>query len=282
MLDSSRLAEILTDRFGVPLVGEAAHDADGQRARFRPRDVERTQGFSVGVLIGWKTVEVDFVPATYAKPLLSAMAAADAAQRAMYCTFIRAAHDAGADVVLQINGASAAPLQPATWPRDWNSLVLRFSIGPMEIDGQNPSKLGELALSWSSRMLGGALSQMPLEPAQPEPLADAEGGAQRVLVTRYERSEINRAACIEIHGTTCKACGFNFATVYGPVGADFIEVHHVELVARLAPGTILDPATDLVPLCSNCHSMAHKRRPSPYTVEELRAMMEAARLHASR
>jgi 5-methylcytosine-specific restriction protein A len=57
----------------------------------------------------------------------------------------------------------------------------------------------------------------------------------------------------------------------------FIEVHHTELVARLAPGTILDPAIDLVPLCSNCHSVAHKRKDTPYTVDEIKAMIEAAR-----
>jgi len=31
----------------------------------------------------------------------------------------------------------------------------------------------------------------------------------------------------------------------------------------------VDPATDLRPVCPNCHEMLHKKDP-PYTIEELR------------
>ena len=72
---------------------------------------------------------------------------------------------------------------------------------------------------------------------------------------------------------TAATAQIDFEKVYGLIGRGYIEVHHVESVARLAPGTILDPGTDLVPLCSNCHSMAHKRRPVPYTVNELKDMV---------
>lgn len=36
-----------------------------------------------------------------------------------------------------------------------------------------------------------------------------------------------------------------------------------------------DPATDLVPLCPNCHRAVHTRRPAPIPIGELRAMLEA-------
>jgi len=42
-----------------------------------------------------------------------------------------------------------------------------------------------------------------------------EGGSIRVLVNRYERNYSNRAACIEIQGSSCLACGFNFEEAYG-------------------------------------------------------------------
>ena len=35
---------------------------------------------------------------------------------------------------------------------------------------------------------------------------------------------------------------------------------------------IVDPIKDLAPLCSNCHSMIHRRNP-PYTIEELRTLL---------
>lgn len=33
---------------------------------------------------------------------------------------------------------------------------------------------------------------------------------------------------------------------------------------------IVDPTTDLVPLCSNCHKMVHRKKEQPLTIEELK------------
>ena len=277
MIDAGKVAEILTDRFGVPMVGKASDDANGQWVHFFPRDIPHTQGFQINVLIGWKTVEADFTPASYAKPLLSEMAAADAEKRSLFQAFVQASMQAGADVVLRINDEKVDPLTADCWPSVWNSLSLRLVKSPIEIDGKNPDAMQELALSWSIRIFGCVLSMMPLEPVSHEPAGEGEGGGRQALITRFERSEINRVACIEIHGTRCKVCDFDFEKVYGTIGAGFIEVHHVELLARLAPDTVLNPAIDLVPLCANCHSMAHKRRPQPYSVEDLKAMIQTNR-----
>ena len=52
---------------------------------------------------------------------------------------------------------------------------------------------------------------------------------------------------------------FDFNAVYGREFArDFIEIHHVETVAAGVRTT--DPSRDLVPLCANCHKMAHSLR----------------------
>ena len=121
-------------------------------------------------------------------------------------------------------------------------------------------------------MLGLSLALLPVEH---EGGGEAEGAVMRVEVNRYERSPLNRAACIEVHGAVCKACGLDFGVRYGTVGVGFIEVHHIEPVSGIAPNTIVDPATDLVPLCPNCHAMVHRRTP-PYSVEAIRAMLRSA------
>ena len=99
-----------------------------------------------------------------------------------------------------------------------------------------------------------------------------EGACVRVEINRYERSRINRAACIEIHGESCLVCGFNFGREYGEAGRGFINVHHVVPVSRLGPGYRINPVTDLVPLCPNCHAMAHRFDP-PASVNTLRALL---------
>ncbi|GAA3945364.1 HNH endonuclease [Actinoplanes auranticolor] len=101
--------------------------------------------------------------------------------------------------------------------------------------------------------------------ANPEELPEnsySEGDVARVLVNRYERDRNARAACIRHHGLSCLVCGFNYQKMYGPVGRDFIHVHHVRELSTLGPGYQVNPKRDLVPLCANCHAMVHRQRPA--------------------
>ncbi len=35
----------------------------------------------------------------------------------------------------------------------------------------------------------------------------------------------------------------------------------------------VDPINDLIPVCPNCHTMIHKRKP-PYSIDEIKEMLE--------
>ena len=48
-----------------------------------------------------------------------------------------------------------------------------------------------------------------------------------------------------------------FNELYKGLGEDYIEVHHVVPVSKLGEGYRINPIEELVPLCSNCHSMIH-------------------------
>ena len=96
-----------------------------------------------------------------------------------------------------------------------------------------------------------------------------EGNRKTVLSSRVERSFAARAACIENHGCICQVCGMDFSDVYGSIGLGFIHVHHILPLSESNVSRSVDPKTDLVPVCPNCHAMLHKRRP-PFTVEELK------------
>lgn len=88
---------------------------------------------------------------------------------------------------------------------------------------------------------------------------------------RYERNAKNRLRAIEIHGVDCKGCGFNFEEVYGEIGKDFIEVHHLHPLSNLEGEEIeVNPQTDLIPLCANCHRIVHRKKDGILTIEELR------------
>ena len=102
-----------------------------------------------------------------------------------------------------------------------------------------------------------------------------EGNQTTQLTTQYERNPEARAVCLKEKGYSCKVCEFDFYETYGELGKNYIHVHHTVRVADRERPYEVDPIKDLVPLCPNCHAMAHKRIP-PYSVEELRAIISEA------
>ena len=107
-----------------------------------------------------------------------------------------------------------------------------------------------------------------LVPSENEVRLYAEGKSKSVTSKTYDRSPLARQACIEHYGYTCCVCGFNFERVYGPLGENYIEVHHLKPIADIGKEYLIDPIKDLRPVCANCHRMLHKQRP-PLSVEEL-------------
>lgn len=88
---------------------------------------------------------------------------------------------------------------------------------------------------------------------------NVEGGKILYYTTKYERNIKNRANAIKVHGTKCMVCGFDFESMYGEIGKGFIEVHHIKPLSSLQEKVCINPSTDLVCLCSNCHRMIHKK-----------------------
>ena len=105
---------------------------------------------------------------------------------------------------------------------------------------------------------------------------DSEGRERLVQHVSYERSQKNRREAIKIHGTTCAVCTFNFDETYGEEYADgYIQIHHIKPLSGYE-GEV-DPKTDLRPLCANCHAMAHRRRDTVTSIEELKELIEKAK-----
>lgn len=94
-----------------------------------------------------------------------------------------------------------------------------------------------------------------------------EGALTIATVRRRERNPRNRLLALRIHGAVCKICGFDPEDFYRGIGV--IEVHHIHPLSLAGEGQLYDPATDLIPLCPNCHRAVHTRRPNPWTPEEM-------------
>lgn len=103
--------------------------------------------------------------------------------------------------------------------------------------------------------------------------AEAEGNRSFVFASRIERSSRNRLEAIRLHGCKCQVCGFDFGQVYGDVGKNYIEVHHITPLAKQGGEQVVNPETDLVCLCANCHRMIHRNRHRPLSVDALRKIV---------
>ena len=76
----------------------------------------------------------------------------------------------------------------------------------------------------------------------------------------HKRNPKLRELCIKHYGDEyrCLICEMNFVERYGEIGKEFIEVHHLNPISETDGEHEVNPATDLIPLCSNCHSMIHR------------------------
>lgn len=115
------------------------------------------------------------------------------------------------------------------------------------------------------------------EPAKPlvSPFREETEGERKHIVKETEvvrRNPQLRQQCIERYGYQCQCCGMNFAELYGEeLGANFIEVHHLKPISTYEEDGIPENFLEnLVPLCSNCHSMIHHIKDSEHSLRDLR------------
>lgn len=106
------------------------------------------------------------------------------------------------------------------------------------------------------------------------PQSITEGAVKKITVNAYERNPVARRACLKAHGFQCAACGFDFEFFYDDIGKKYIHVHHITPISSIGENYIINPVTDLVPLCPNCHAMIHRTNP-PMSVEDLKKRIKS-------
>jgi 5-methylcytosine-specific restriction protein A len=100
-----------------------------------------------------------------------------------------------------------------------------------------------------------------------------EGRLTEAKILRRQRNRAARQKCLEDSGYTCYVCGFNFEKAYGEIGKNFLEVHHTKPLATYDDEHPI-PQSELCALCSNCHSMVHRKR-EVMDVDELKRLFES-------
>ena len=103
-----------------------------------------------------------------------------------------------------------------------------------------------------------------------------EGSKTLRYVTTYERHPQLRKQALAIHGLTCQGCDLDMEKRYGAYAQGLIHVHHVVPVSSYELPRSIDPSTDLVPVCPNCHAVIHRRKAQTLSVSDVRALLNEA------
>lgn len=91
----------------------------------------------------------------------------------------------------------------------------------------------------------------------------------RAIVVAKRRQVMAATGCI-----ACSVCGFDFHRIYGELGSEFCEVHHLRSFAD-AGCEVITRLEDLAVVCSNCHRMLHRSHRF-LTLEQLKSKIRIA------
>lgn len=284
-LDPDHIAETLSQEFGIEFLGESGTTPSGTNyLELHPADLTRNNGFRIVITPGWRRLELRFLHGPFASEIIQAMGSTVHEKGDVFSDLVATILNEGATFRMVVNDERQNPRQPETWPPDWTRLSLEMIKSPLAINTEDPQETEKAVLRWGSRFLACVLNLVPLE-EESNSIADLtglpEGAMTRIEVNRYERNHLNRATCLQVHGYNCMACETSFESVYGEIGAGFIHVHHTTPVSELGEKYQINPVTDLVPVCPNCHAMLHRRNP-PLSIAELKDIIASQRSYAGK
>ncbi|SLK12103.1 HNH endonuclease [Arthrobacter sp. P2b] len=276
-MNANALARALSSALSLPITAKS--DARTGTTEFRLEGMSRPHGFSIVVTQLLSRVKAELQLDRLAADLLRVIGEAAPERWLQVAEIARAYESLGAQFQILVNGSSVDALTSKELTGNVRTFACTGSLMRTSVDESNSD-----VFMVSEALFSFIICLLPLDADQETPpelgnvdfTFASEGQKYSVLATKYERSRANRAAAIAVHGNSCVVCQFSFDESYGDLARGYVEVHHLVPVSSMGGARPVDPITELVPLCANCHRMAHRRWP-PYTPQEL----SEARMHSA-
>ena len=277
-IDGESLSRNLTKLTGVDFELDSKSDKRTENIlKLNPSFVDPNHTFSISIEMEWKTLDIRFQPGQFASQLLSDMSNADEAGRALFVSTLSKLHQLGAKIEFHVNSIQREIRDNSVWGEDWRRLSLSLTKGQVEFSDVNEDEAFNKIVDWTCKFVSAVLTIIPFEEKLDCCLESLEGfpegGVQTVQVNRYERERRNRIIALSLHGHRCAACDFDFGEIYGNVAEGYIQIHHTTPISEISDRYCINPETDLIPLCSNCHSVVHLKNP-PHTIDEIKALIK--------
>ena len=275
-LSPEKIAAHLTRTFGLNFSGFFEEFDGGNYIVIRPDDLPRPNGFGIAIARTPKLIEASFHPDSFSGGIIRQMGESENAGYNSFNVLCDSAKKSGGRISLLINGNAREMLGDEDRQEPWKKFEFDCDFRLPTGCKNNFKLIEQLANEVASLSMSLVLSLLEVEEVTDSiPGFEAglpEGAKIKVEVNKYERNPVNRVACISHYGPVCQVCGFDFLKFYGDIGSGYIEVHHLIPVSEMGGSYMINPIRDLIPLCSNCHSMVHRRNP-PFTPEELRKII---------
>lgn len=87
-----------------------------------------------------------------------------------------------------------------------------------------------------------------------------------------ERSRLLATECKIRDDYACQVCGMRYDKVYGELGREFAEAHHLIPLSKLR-GEVKTRLDELRTVCANCHRMLHRMEGKPDDINKLKAIV---------
>lgn len=259
------LEKVATD-LGISIIMTDLPANSGYTFGLRVDGIDKPVGYEYHVRQGLMSWSIDLILDNFSGELLRTFEQSFPDKRDEVLSYYNHASNYSSEISFKVNGASLEEVQVESWQSIDFHIKTKFAIE------ENPLNSFELTLLYALSLV------LPLFTDKDDDLYassaswEVEGALSMVLSRKYERSRINRALCLAEHGYTCKACGTLMEAIYGKAGKDFAEVHHVLPVSLMGESRVIDPIRELVPLCPNCHSIAHRSNP-PFGIDAIAEMI---------
>lgn len=217
---------------------------------------------------------IDIYPQKHGGYILTDMANASEEKKNLFFSYLQYMIDDGAKVKFLVNNTALENI--LEWPDSWRNFHCKITKVPIPESDNADFDCIKNWLELSFNLMFSLLNIVDTFDSELLPI-QSEGTPTEIKSIRYERNEVNRKICIKRKGYTCCVCGLNFEQTYGNIGKGFVEIHHTTPVSQMGSDYILNIDRDLVPICSNCHSMAHRSNP-PLPISKLKELYQELNL----
>lgn len=264
------LARRIADRLGLPVRVEQRESV----WMVAISDLDVNEGFTVEFRKEWRSAQSIIVWGKFARPCIQKLGESDHISR-LAVAAVASALPKGIRPQFVVNGVDCELKDPKAWPNGWNSVQWSLLRGSLPSDTMTDQDWETVAEDLVLPLLSMLMALLGVEEVDAD-VSATEGNSYEARSIRYERKKINRDICLRIRGAFCLCCNRSMEEDYGPVAHGLIEVHHIVPAAAMGPEYRVNPTTDLIPVCPNCHRVLHRINP-PMSPDQLRAALALRR-----